>query len=170
MSESLPVELARQSLQYFLTTGDYMPRPDKLQEELKGQAGVFVSLKKHGQLRGCIGTFSPSRNTIAEEIIYNAVSAGTEDPRFSPVTSNEIKNLNISVDILSAPEKISSLKELDPRRYGVIVRHGRRTGLLLPDLEGVDTVEAQVAIAKEKAGIHPGETVELYRFYVTRYQ
>ncbi len=127
------------------------------------------ALKKRGQLRGCIGTFAPTQPNIAAEIIQNAVSAGTQDPRFPPVEPAELPELDISVDILSEPERVDGLADLDPKRYGVIVRRGRRSGLLLPDLEGVDRVEEQVAIAMQKAGISPAEEIELYRFSVTRY-
>jgi AmmeMemoRadiSam system protein A len=167
--ESIPVALARQSLEHYLTRRETLAAPDELPTELRQQAGVFVSLKKKGQLRGCIGTFAPTQPTIGEEIIRNAVSAGTEDPRFWPVKAEELSELTISVDILSAPEPVSGPAELDERRYGIIVRRGRRSGLLLPDLEGVDSVAEQIAIARQKAGIAPEEDVELYRFQVTRY-
>lgn len=167
--ESAPVRLARQSLAHYLTKGEFLPPPRELPPELSGQAGVFVSLKKRGQLRGCIGTFAPTQSTVAEEIIRNAVSAGIEDPRFWPVEAEELAEIDISVDILSAPESVRGPEELDPKRYGVIVRKGRRSGLLLPDLEGVDSVEDQVGIAMQKAGIPLEEEVELYRFSVTRY-
>jgi AmmeMemoRadiSam system protein A len=143
--------------------------PSDMPLELAGQAGAFVSLKKDGQLRGCIGTYGPTQPTIAAEIIQNAVSAGTQDPRFWPVETDEVADLDISVDILSAPERVDGLADLDTKKYGVIVKRGRRSGLLLPDLEGVDTVEEQVAIAMQKAGISPEEEIELYRFSVTRY-
>jgi hypothetical protein len=146
-----------------------MPTPDNLSEQLKGRAGVFVSFKKDGDLRGCIGTFQPTQPSIAEEIINNAIAAGTQDPRFWPIEIEEIPKLNISVDVLESPEHINSISELDPQKYGVIVRCGRRSGLLLPMLEGVDTVEEQVEIAMQKAGIRPGEEIELFRFTVTRY-
>lgn len=168
--ESAPVALARKSLEYYLQHGRPMPEPADVPAELRGQAGVFVSLKKRGELRGCIGTFVPTQPTIAAEIIQNAISAGTGDPRFWPVELDELPELDISVDILSEPERVDSLAELDPHKYGVIVRRGRRSGLLLPMLEGVDTVEEQVAIAMQKAGIKPGEEIELYRFTVTRYK
>ena len=167
--ESAPVKLARQSLEHYLARGGYLAAPEDPPAELRGQAGAFVSLKKRGQLRGCIGTFGPTQPTIAAEIIQNAVSAGTQDPRFPPVTTAELPEIDVSVDILSTPERVNSLDDLDPQRYGVIVRHGRRSGLLLPDLEGVDTVAEQVGIAMQKAGIRPEEEIELYRFSVTRY-
>ncbi|HWR44429.1 AmmeMemoRadiSam system protein A [Sporomusa sp.] len=162
--------LALESLTYYLQHGRLMDKPAELPDVLLGQAGAFVSFKKGGHLRGCIGTFAPTRPTIAEEIIQNAVSAGTEDPRFPPIGLAELSELEISVDVLEAPEQIYSLDELDPKKYGVIVRNGRRSGLLLPDLEGVDTATEQVEIAMEKAGIRPDEEIDLYRFTVTRYK
>lgn len=168
-TESAPVALARKSLQHYLASRSYLATPAGLPEELGGRAGVFVSLKKRGELRGCIGTFAPTQPDIAAEIIRNAVSAGTHDPRFEPVAADELPELDISVDILSAPERVDSLDALDVKKYGVIVRRGGRSGLLLPDLAGVDTVEEQVGIAMRKAGIAPEEEIELYRFTVTRY-
>lgn len=168
--QSEPVRLARQSLTYYLEHGQLMDKPVQLPEVLQGKAGVFVSFKKAGQLRGCIGTFAPTQPTIAEEIIQNAVSAGTEDPRFSPIKLSELVQLEISVDVLEPPEQIESIEDLEPKTYGVIVRKGRRSGLLLPDLEGVDTVTEQVSIAMQKAGIRPEEEIDLYRFTVSRYK
>jgi len=167
---SAPVILARKSLEYYLLKGEIMSVPDNNDTVLLGTAGVFVSLKKNGDLRGCIGTFRPTQPTIAAEIIQNAVSAGIDDPRFNPVSIHELADLTITVDILSLPEQVESLEELDPKKYGVIVCCGRRSGLLLPDLEGVNSIGEQVAIARQKAGIGPGEEIELYRFSVTRYK
>jgi AmmeMemoRadiSam system protein A len=167
---SEPVRLARQSLEHYLEKHDIMPVPKELPPLLSGKAGAFVSLKKDGRLRGCIGTFMSTEATIAEEIIHNAVKAATQDPRFTPVVPEELSDIDISVDILSEPEGVNSIDELNPGLYGVIVRRGNRTGLLLPMLEGVDTVEQQLSIAKEKAGIGIEEQVEIYRFSVTRYQ
>ena len=168
--ESMPVRLARASLCYFVEHAAMMPDPsDVLPPELANRAGVFVSLKKHGQLRGCSGTILPTQSSTAREIIRNAVSAATEDPRFSKVTPSELDELEVSVDILGAPERIESISQLNPLRYGVIVRHGSRSGVLLPDLEGIDSPQEQVDIACRKAGIHPDETIDLYRFEVTRY-
>lgn len=164
------VQLARGSLEHYLRTGEIMSIPDPLPEGMEKSAGVFVSLKKYGQLRGCIGTFEPVRDNIATEIIYNAVAAGVEDPRFWPVELDEIPEIDFSVDVLTPPEPVDSRDELDPMRYGVIVKSGRRTGLLLPDLEGVDTVEQQISIAGQKAGISPGEHIEIFRFEVIRYE
>ncbi|NLJ57203.1 MAG: AmmeMemoRadiSam system protein A, partial [Firmicutes bacterium] len=121
-------------------------------------------------LRGCIGTIYPAQNTLAAEIAANAISAGLNDPRFSPVTPDELAALSYSVDVLTTPEKVDSTAELDPQRYGVIIRSSGRTGLLLPALEGVATVEEQLTIARQKAGIGPDEpAVEIFRFQVHRY-
>lgn len=164
------VQLARSSLEHYLRTGEILPLPDPVPEGMEGKAGVFVSLKKNGQLRGCIGTIEPLRENIASEIIYNAVAAGVEDPRFWPVELDELPEIEFSVDVLTTPEPVESIDDLDPKRYGIIVKSGRKTGLLLPDLEGVDTVEQQISIACQKAGISPGEKIELFRFEVIRYE
>jgi AmmeMemoRadiSam system protein A len=137
---------------------------------MKEKAGVFVCLKKGGHLRGCIGTFLPASESVAEEIIHNSICAAVEDPRFECVSVSELDKLDYSVDVLSLPEPVKSLSELDAKKYGVIVQSGSRRGLLLPDLEGVDTVEEQIAIAKAKAGISVTEPVQLYRFEVKRYE
>jgi len=169
VSESVPVALARASLNYYLQKGTVLPIPDILAEVFEGRAGVFVSLKKQAKLRGCIGTLAPTKPSIASEIIHNAISAGTEDPRFEPVELAELDELDISVDILDAPFAVNSIDKLDPQKYGIIVSKGNRSGLLLPMLEGVDTVDEQISIAMHKAGIGPEEEVQLYRFTVTRY-
>ena len=169
--ESLPVRIAKASLSYLMEHGKVLPAfSEPVPTELQQPAGVFVSLKKQGQLRGCIGTILPTQSDAATEIIRNAVNAATADPRFPRVQPQELVELEISVDILTPPELIESLSELDPRRYGVIVRRGNRSGLLLPDLDGVDTVAEQVDIACRKAGIHPAEPLEMYRFEVIRYK
>jgi len=163
-------KLARSSLEHVITTGDKLPVPNGLSSELLGKrAGVFVSLHKNGRLRGCIGTIAPTTNSVAEEIIQNAVSAGLSDTRFSPVSKEELMYLSYKVDVLSAPEKINSPQELDVKRYGVIVTSGMRRGLLLPNLDGVDRVEDQIEIAKNKAGISANDEVRLERFEVIRH-
>ncbi|HOJ76703.1 MAG TPA: AmmeMemoRadiSam system protein A [Bacillota bacterium] len=141
-----------------------------LEQYKQERAGVFVSIKKYGQLRGCIGTIEPTQENVVLEVRQNAISAATRDPRFDPVTEDELTELIYSVDILKPPEKISGIAELDPKHYGVIVTQGKRRGLLLPNLEGIDTREEQVAIAKRKAGISQDDDVELERFEVIRYQ
>lgn len=165
------VRLARQTLESYVINRKVIKRPDNLSPELiKNKAGVFVSLKLDGSLRGCIGTISPTTSSIADEIIRNAISAGTEDPRFSPVTEDELSRLEYSVDVLGKAEKIESMDELDPLRYGVIVSKGHRRGLLLPNLEGVETAEKQISIALRKAGISPNEDYQLERFEVVRHK
>lgn len=163
------VELAKKAIEQYVKNRRVISPPEILTPEMNEKAGVFVSIKKHGQLRGCIGTFMPSCNNIAEEIIRNAICAATEDPRFPPVQEYELKDLSYSVDILTPPERVTDMKELDPKRYGVIVSAGGRRGLLLPDLEGVDTIEEQLRIAKLKAGIFDDEKVDIFRFEVRRY-
>ncbi|HOQ07489.1 MAG TPA: AmmeMemoRadiSam system protein A [Clostridiales bacterium] len=163
--------LARKSLEMYVLNGTVIDVPEVLPEEMRsGKAGVFVSIKKHGRLRGCIGTIMPARENIASEIIHNAISAGVHDPRFPPVTEDELDDLVYSVDVLGKPEPINSIEELDVRRYGVIVRAGMRSGLLLPDLEGIDTPQQQVAIALQKAGIRPDEKYTMERFEVVRHK
>ncbi|HOS31011.1 MAG TPA: AmmeMemoRadiSam system protein A [Treponemataceae bacterium] len=169
-NEDAYVSLARQSLEYFVTHGSVMEIPEHIDAELSGQkAGVFVSLKKHGKLRGCIGTISPVHESTAAEIIHNAVSSASLDHRFNPVTKEELIDLVYSVDVLGPIEKIDGEDELDPKQYGVIVSCGMKRGLLLPNLEGVDTVEQQIDIARRKAGISPVEKTRLERFEVIRH-
>ena len=149
-----------------------MPLPHELPRELTETcAGVFVSIKKYGRLRGCIGTFLPAQKNLAEEILYNAVSAAAHDGRFDPIAEGELNRLVYSVDVLSVPEPISSAAELDPKIYGVIVKRltDNRRGLLLPDLDGIDTAEEQITAAREKARIQPKEPISLARFEVVRH-
>jgi len=168
--KSAYVRLARETIENYVKYGKIISPPQDLPTEMiNKKAGVFVSLKKFGNLRGCIGTFMPTQENIAQEIIKNAISAAIDDPRFSPVTVSELEDLSISVDVLTAPEEVKDISQLDPKKYGVIVSSGYKKGLLLPDLEGVDTVEEQIDIAKRKAGIYPDEKVKLYRFEVKRY-
>lgn len=165
------VRLARKAVEAYIGKRQKIQVPEGLPDEMYcEQAGVFVSLKEEGQLRGCIGTISPVRGSIAEEIIENAVSASAKDPRFHPVEPGELDKLVYSVDVLGKTEKIRSEEELDVKRYGVIVSRGYKRGLLLPNLEGVDTVHQQIAIAKRKAGIpEEAEDVEMERFEVVRH-
>ena len=162
-------QLAKDAVETFVregTVGHHEPTvPD-----MAIRAGVFVSIHKRGRLRGCIGTFEPTRANVAEEIVANAISSASSDPRFSPVTEDELSLLDYSVDVLTHPEAIQDKGELDAHRYGVIVESGWRRGLLLPDLEGVDSVEQQIEICRMKAGISPDESVKLYRFEVKRYK
>ncbi len=170
-SEDPWVKLARLSLETFVKTGKRLERlPDGLPAEMTDRtAGAFVSLHAHGQLRGCIGTTGPTTESIAWEIVQNAVSACSRDPRFVPVSIGELDSLEYSVDVLGQPEPISSPEQLDVKKYGVIVSCGGRRGLLLPDLEGVDTVEQQINIARQKGGISSREKYTLERFEVVRH-
>lgn len=165
------VKLAIQAVETYILRGETIGVTDYVDDEYKNnRAGVFVSLKIKGRLRGCIGTFMPVTDCIAEEVIRNAVAAATEDPRFQPVTAEELESLTFSVDILSPPQRVKDAGELDPRKYGIIVVKGLRKGLLLPDLDGIDTIDEQIRIAKMKAGIMDDEDVELFRFEVKRYR
>jgi AmmeMemoRadiSam system protein A len=165
------VELAKRAIEAYVREGKVIPPPKDLAPEMRGRAGTFVSLHdKFGNLRGCIGTIEPTQPNIALEVIHNAISAASRDPRFPPVRADELNNLDIKVDVLTEPEPISGPEELDPKRYGVIVESGWRRGLLLPDLEGVDTVAYQIEIACRKAGIGAKEPKQLYRFEVKRYK
>lgn len=170
MEELHPVvELAKKTVENYLREGKTF-QPEELTPEMNRRAGVFVSIHKHGELRGCIGTFEPTKDNVAEEIRVNAISSATKDPRFPPVTVSELDELDYSVDILSKPDPVENMSQLDPKEYGVIVESGYRRGLLLPDLEGVDTVEQQIAICRLKAGIMADEPVKLYRFHVSRFK
>jgi AmmeMemoRadiSam system protein A len=166
--ESPLVSYARQTVEAYVK-GETLADPEGLEDFQDQQAGAFVSIKKHGQLRGCIGTTEPTQKNVVVEIQQNAISASTRDPRFDPVIGDELDDLVYSVDILKPAAPISDLTELDPQRYGVIVSQGHRRGLLLPNLEGIETAEEQVAIAMRKAGIPEGADVELERFEVVRY-
>lgn len=165
------VKLARESLTQYLTTGEAIEEiPDYVTEEMRNlKRGVFVSLKKFGDLRGCIGTIFPVTDNIAEEIIRNAIEAGLNDPRFYEVGKDELVDIDFSVDVLDEPES-ATREELDPKKYGVIVTHGRKKGLLLPNLEGVNTVEEQLEIALEKADIDSHEDYTIEKFMVTRHK
>jgi len=188
------VNLAKKTVETFIEEGKIISPPEGLSEEfLKRKAGTFVTIEKNGNLRGCIGTYLPTRHNIAEEIIQNAISAATEDYRFGPVQKEELPYLSYTVYILSEPELVKDLKELDPQKYGIIVKtvpifpgdpfdklrasvvfNGHfvaKTGLLLPDLEGIDTIEQQISIACQKGGIDPQrEKILIYKFTVEKYK
>lgn len=162
-----PVAVAQEAVEMWVTKGQTLGPVDL--PGCPGRAAVFVSIKRGGELRGCIGTTAPTQRTLSQEIVQNAIGAAVADPRFSPIGADELPQLTYSVDILSPPESIEGPEDLDPARYGVIVTSGRRSGLLLPDLEGVEAVSQQVAIASRKAGIREGEPLRLQRFEVVRY-
>ncbi len=181
-------ELAKKAVETFVREKKIItPSKDLPKEFFEKRAGVFVTIEKAGQLRGCIGTYLPTRINIAEEIIQNAISAATEDYRFDPIEEGELNSLSYTVYILSTPALVKDLKELNPKKYGVIVKTlplvypnqdvvfnnhvVPKTGLLLPDLEGIDSVEKQISIACQKGGIDPAkEKIFIYKFSVTKYQ
>ncbi len=194
---NLYVLLAKQAVENYISERKIISLPDNLPAEfprgelagmLQRKAGTFVTIKKNGELRGCIGTYLPTKENVAEEIISNAIAAATEDYRFGPVKKEEIPHLSYTVYILSQPELVKNIKELDYKKYGIIVKtapiispdrtdvvfNGHlplKSGLLLPDLEGVDTIEKQISIACQKGGIDPTrEKILIYRFTVEKYQ
>jgi len=174
------VRLAKNTIEEFVKSGKKISPPDDTSAELlNGKAGVFVSIhkkpqkgEKEGELRGCIGTFAPTKENIAAEIIDNAISAASRDYRFLPITKEELDDLDVSVDVLSAPEKINDISELDPKKYGILIRSktDAKSGLLLPDLPGVSTIHDQIAITLNKAELGIKDPVDIYRFTVTRYK
>jgi AmmeMemoRadiSam system protein A len=166
------ISLARASLEAYIRDGEVIDLPSDVPAALKNdRAGAFVSIHKNGALRGCIGTIAPVQKCLGEEIIANAISASTRDPRFMPITETEFPDLEISVDVLFPAEPIADETYLDVKKYGVIVTKAMKRGLLLPDLDGVDTVAEQVAIAKQKAGIDIlDRDVKLERFEVVRHE
>lgn len=169
--ESLPVKIARRTVETYVKEGRLIEPPEDLPDFLKERAGTFVSIKKKDKsLRGCIGTILATQANLAEEIIRNAIAAATEDPRFPPISEKELDDLVYSVDVLSKAEKVPDESHLDPAKYGLIVQSGYCRGLLLPDIDGVDTVEDQICIAKRKVGLPDDEPCELFRFTVTRYE
>ena len=168
------VELARQTIETYVRSGKVIEPPPELSAEMQQRAGAFVSLHRNGELRGCVGTIQPTEDTLAQEIIRNAILAATQDHRFDPMRPDELQDLDVKVDVLAEPELIHSTDQLDPKRYGLIVEsvsHPRKRGLLLPDLEGVDTVEKQVYYARRHKALitDPHEPVRMYRFEVRRY-
>ncbi|MFA5867738.1 MAG: AmmeMemoRadiSam system protein A [Actinomycetota bacterium] len=167
---SFEVRLAKETVEAYVRDCRIMDLPADIPSSSAAPRGVFVSIKEEGCLRGCIGTIEPQQESAAAEIIQNAISAAVGDPRFIPVTEDELDSLEYSVDILGLPEPIKSTAELDTAIYGLIVEARGRKGLLLPDIEGVDSVEEQLSICRRKAGLTPGEEVKMYRFTVTRYR
>lgn len=162
--------LARDAVERYVRTALVAEPPAGLPRDLRQPAGVFVTLRTRGRLRGCVGTLAPARADIAREIVACAIAAAATDPRFPPVRPHELPHLAYEVDVVDPLEAVSSLADLDPRTYGVLVEAGGRRGVLLPDLDGVDTAERQVEIARAKAGLPAGSAVQLYRFQVRRFR
>jgi len=168
--EKFITDLARRAVEDYIINGTEVEiREDELPQILKEKAGVFVTLKKNNKLRGCMGTFRPVQKNAAYEIVNNAMTAAENDPRFPEVNKEELNDIKISVDILSEPEHVRDKTELSPGKYGILVKGGHQTGLLLPDLEGIETAEKQLNIAKRKAGLKEDAEVEIYRFTVSRF-
>ena len=165
-------DLARQSIKHFLSSGERLGTPRNLPPELSRPAGAFVSLHAvNGELRGCIGTTSPTTPNLASEVISNAISAATQDDRFNPVELHDLANLWISVDVLGRPVPEPDLSKLDPQRFGIVVSASDgRTGVLLPDLENINSAAEQIAICREKGAIDPEEPVHISKFEVKRFQ
>ncbi len=170
------IKLTKQTIETYLKTGKIIMLPADLPAEMiNKRAGVFICFKNKKELRGCIGTFLPVYENIAQEIIQNTIAAATQDPRFLPVNGSELKDLKVSIDILSEPQELQDeeINQLDPKKYGAMVKSedGLRTGLLLPDLEGVETIEEQISIACQKAGINEyTENFTVYKFTVERHE
>ena len=163
------VLLAKESVENYIRNATVI-KPETLSPEMKKQSGVFVCIKKYGDLRGCIGTYEPSKTNIAEEIVASAISAAINDPRFPPVRADELDQVEYTVDVLTPPELIDSTELLDPRRYGLIIEGKGRRGLLLPNIEGVDTIDQQIEITRNKAGLLAEDEISIYRFEVKRYK
>jgi len=166
------VFLAKQTVENYIKERKIISLLEDLPKEfLERKAGTFVTIEKNSELRGCIGTYLPTRENIAEEVIYNAIAAATEDYRFGPIEDKELSSLSYTVYILSEPELVRDIKELDPQKYGIIVKTETKTGLLLPDLEGVDTIEQQLSIACQKGGIDPNqEKFLIYKFTAEKFK
>jgi AmmeMemoRadiSam system protein A len=164
------ISLAQESIHHYLNHREKLSCPDPLSKDLKSRSGAFVSIKKLKQLRGCIGTLEPCEPNLAMEIIENALKAALHDPRFSPVTTEELQDLTYSIDVVRPLEKISALEELDPNIYGLVVKSNGKQGVLLPDLEGVNSKEEQIQICRAKGKIPNDEPIEIYRFKVDRFR
>lgn len=165
--------LAKATIEAYINNNEIIKPPPDLPQKFLQKAGVFVSLHTlDGDLRGCIGTFLPTKDNIAQEIISNAISAATSDPRFPSITKKELKNLKYSVDILSSPVKENDVYKLDPKQYGILVKmNDGRSGLLLPNLEGINSIELQISIACQKASINwPEEKPQIFKFTVERHK
>ena len=163
------ISLAQDSVHHYLNHHKKLSCPNPLSRDMELRSGAFVSIKKLKQLRGCIGTLEPCEPNLAMEIIENSLKAALHDPRFSPVTAEELQDLTYSIDVIRPLEKVSSIEELDPRMFGLVVRSNGKQGVLLPDLEGVDSVEEQIQICRTKGKIRDDEPVEMYRFQVDRF-
>ena len=164
------ISLAQESVHHFLSHHEKLSCPDPLSVDLQTRSGVFVSIKKFKQLRGCIGTLEPCEPNLGMEIIENSLKAALHDPRFSPITADELNDLSFSIDVIRPLEKVSSVEALNPSIYGLVVRSNGKQGVLLPDLEGVGSTEEQIQICRTKGKIPEQTPVEMYRFQVDRFR
>ncbi len=164
------ISLATNSIRHYLVSGFPLLCPEPLGDEFKQRKGVFVSLKRNGQLRGCIGSLRPQHENLADEIIHNALKAATQDPRFDSISLQELPEIAVSIDVLSPLEKIDDPALLDCREYGLSVHHQDKQGVLLPNLDGIDTVQDQLRVCLKKAGIDAAAPYEMHRFQVQRYR
>ncbi len=167
------LQLAKKAVENYIEKKEVIELSEGLPKELTNKkAGVFVTIEKNGKLRGCIGTYLPTKENIAKEIIYNAIAAATEDYRFGPIQKEELPYLSYTVYILDLPQQIKNISELDPKKYGILIRTltlPPKSALLLPDLEGIDTVEKQISVACQKGGINPlREKIIIYKFTVKK--
>ena len=163
------VKLAIRSAEHFIETGKPLTCPDPLPESLKKNAGVFVSIKKQGSLRGCIGTIIPKYKNLAEEVIQNALLAASQDPRFNPIQQRELPSLTFSVDVLKPLEKIENLQGHNIKQLGLLVQGEGKQGVLLPDLENIKSAEQQLKVCLKKGGFNSLDTYEIFRFEVKRF-
>ena len=166
--------LAKKTVETYIKERKIISPPRDLPKDLlEKRAGTFVTIEKEGKLRGCIGTYLPTKENIAKEIIQNAISAATDDYRFGKIKEEELPFLSYTVYILNPPEQVESIKELNPKKYGIIIRTAEtpmRSALLLPDLEGVNTIEEQMDIVCQKGGINPAEDkLIIFRFTVEKH-
>jgi AmmeMemoRadiSam system protein A len=164
------VKLAIRSVEHFIETGNPLPCPDPLPNNLKQRAGTFVTIKNQDSLRGCIGTLTPKYKNLAEEIIRNAIRSANDDPRFDPVEKRELTSLTFSVDVLTPPEKINDLKEHNIKQFGLIIRGKGKQGVLLPDLDNIKSANQQLKVCLKKGGFTDSDTYELFRFEVKRFK
>jgi len=164
------VSLAQESIHHYLNYSEKLSCPNPLSTDLNSRSGAFVSIKKLRQLRGCIGTLEPCEPNLAMEIIENALKAALHDPRFSPITTEELQDLTYSIDVVRPLEKVPDASALDPKIYGLVVRSNGKQGVLLPDLDGVDSIEKQIQICRSKGRIADDEAIEMYRFKVERFR
>lgn len=168
------VKLAKLAVETYIKDKKIISLPLDLPENfLSEKLGVFVTIEKNGGLRGCIGTYLPTRENIAEEIINNAIDAAVGDSRFIPIKEDELSYLSYSVYIIKKLEPVKDIKELDPKKYGILIKSSlsfNKSGLLLPDLEGIDTIDKQLNIACHKGGIDPSiEKIIIFKFKAEKY-